>query len=738
MNTTAAPAEPARPAGPGRPPAAAPAAESAGFSAKDILSLLRRRLWLIILLTFLGSIIGSGLWFYTLRTNPKYTSEGYVECRMPGLDDPLSLEQILPRKEIIELQTQSQALRFRSDTFLTNVLQRAAVQETDWFKSFNSRAERKRDLEKKLTASPRRDTYWVIVRMTTRKRDESQIILNEALDQFNNDRKSEAQIQITSDITALEQERDSLAELITRKNSTLAYQNGLLKAPGMQRGISPFQFEINALASERLRLQNVEIELNSLLEQIQRDAQQGVVSPEVQFEISNDPLVREHQRRIAVFTEERERLLNKFGVEHEQIKAIDAVMAINQRNLEQRQLELTQNYSQAQVGNIARQIQESQKMRASVEEQYQTVSRKQSEEERTLLQIETLESEIEDLNVRLQQYDKSINDFRTVSRGNRIVNTSIIHGEIPLEVSFPRWQVFIPGGFMLGFMLSVGLAFLLEFLDDTVKSPVEATRLYPSPLLGMIPLEEEMEDDMTQLARVVSHQPHALLSESYRQVKTNLLFTAPSEELKTLLVTGCAADVGNSVLASNLAFSLVNEEKRVLLIDANFYRPALGQIFPSEKAGDGLSNYLVGQADLQQIIQASGSKNLDLIYSGPKPPNPADLLKSKRMQTLLQEQRQKYDLIILDGPPALVVSDSRLLAGQVDGTVGVLKAHETPRGVVHRMLREYRSPQIKVLGLVLNAVRPRTGGYFRKAFATYYDYIGSDESAAAQKDERAS
>ena len=131
MNTTAAPAAPARPAGPGgRPPAVAPAAEAPGFSAKDILSLLQRRLWLIILLTFLGSIAGGGLWFYTLRTNPKYTSEGYVECRMPGLDDPLSLEQVPTRKDIIELQVQSQALRFRSDTFLTNVLQRAAVQET--------------------------------------------------------------------------------------------------------------------------------------------------------------------------------------------------------------------------------------------------------------------------------------------------------------------------------------------------------------------------------------------------------------------------------------------------------------------------------------------------------------------------------------------------------------------------------------------------------------------------------
>jgi len=246
-------------------------------------------------------------------------------------------------------------------------------------------------------------------------------------------------------------------------------------------------------------------------------------------------------------------------------------------------------------------------------------------------------------------------------------------------------------------------------------------------LLGVVPEYDEAELGEVQVEKIAWEHPQSVVSEAFRQVRTNLHFSGPAENLKTLLVTSATPEGGKTTTAANVAATLASEGKRVLLVDGNFHRPALNRLFGREGAPRGLSNVLVGHNTVADVIHASGVEGLDVVDAGPTPPNPAVLLRGKRMQDFLSSQREHYDLVIIDGPPALLVADARILASSVDGTILVVHAGETSRGIVHRMLRELRTDKVNVLGVVLNAVRAEKGGYFREAYETYHRYVASEK-----------
>jgi capsular exopolysaccharide synthesis family protein len=203
--------------------------------------------------------------------------------------------------------------------------------------------------------------------------------------------------------------------------------------------------------------------------------------------------------------------------------------------------------------------------------------------------------------------------------------------------------------------------------------------------------------------------------------------------LKTLLVTSGAAGDGKTSVAVNLAMTFVAEDKNVLLIDANFWRPSLHAMFPAQGRGAqgqnqdersefGLSTLLSGLCGYQEIIRASDIEGLSVIDSGPLPSNPAELLGGPQMEQLVKHQRQTYDYVIIDGPPVLLVSAAKMLAKVVDGTVLVFNADATRRGAALRTIRELREINATVVGCVLLAVRAMKGGYFAESFRSYQEY----------------
>lgn len=211
--------------------------------------------------------------------------------------------------------------------------------------------------------------------------------------------------------------------------------------------------------------------------------------------------------------------------------------------------------------------------------------------------------------------------------------------------------------------------------------------------------------------------PRSPISEQYRTLRTNLEFSSVDKALKTMLVTSSSPGEGKSMTTANLAAVYAQQGKKVLLIDADLRKPTVHYTFRLDNLR-GLSNILVNEAKLEETANSTGIDNLDVISSGPIPPNPSELLGSRRMQLLLEEASSLYDLIIFDTPPVLAVTDAQLLANIVDGTILVIRSGRTEYELAIKAKEALEPATAKLLGTVLNDRD--------KSSTTNYYYYGAD------------
>lgn len=218
---------------------------------------------------------------------------------------------------------------------------------------------------------------------------------------------------------------------------------------------------------------------------------------------------------------------------------------------------------------------------------------------------------------------------------------------------------------------------------------------------------------------VTQKNPKSIVSEQFRTIRTNINFSMPDKELKTLLFTSAAPGEGKSTASANTAVVFAQEGKKVLLIDGDLRKPTTHYTF-SRMNATGLSNLLTRQWELDDIIQQTDIEGLDLITSGPIPPNPAELLGSKTMETLLEKLKEKYDLLIFDAPPVLSVTDAQILSNKCDGTILVLNAGTTEKDSILKAKESLESSQANLLGTILNNFVLQKDHY-------YYQYYGNAE-----------
>lgn len=205
--------------------------------------------------------------------------------------------------------------------------------------------------------------------------------------------------------------------------------------------------------------------------------------------------------------------------------------------------------------------------------------------------------------------------------------------------------------------------------------------------------------------------PKSPISEQFRTVRTNLQFAAVDEELRSMLVTSSSPSEGKSMTTANLAVVNAQQGKKVLLIDADMRKPTVHYTFRLDNL-HGLSNILVGEGTLQTATFASDVDNLDILSSGPIPPNPSELLGSKRMARLLQEALEIYDLVIFDTPPVLAVTDAQILANLVDGTLLVIRSGQTHLEAATKAKEALMPAKARLLGTVLNDREKQASNYY--------------------------
>ena len=298
----------------------------------------------------------------------------------------------------------------------------------------------------------------------------------------------------------------------------------------------------------------------------------------------------------------------------------------------------------------------------------------------------------------------------------------------PVEPNVPRNLGF---AFVLGLTSGIGLAFLLEALDNTVRTTEQAHLISGLASLGMIPLGSRSAREGSNPKRLViatskeavelvtQVRPQSQMAESYRALRTSLLLSNLGAPPKVIMVTSALPQEGKTTTSINVAVVLAQKGVRVLLIDADLRRPSIHKTL-GMAPHSGLSNVLTGSTSIEQAItHTSILPNLDVLTAGTPPPNPAELLASTNMRDLLAQLREQYDHIVIDTPPSLSVTDAVVLSPRADAVVLVIRSGQTTKQALRRSRDILTQVNAKVVGVLLNAVDLRSPDYYY-----YYEYQG--------------
>lgn len=228
-------------------------------------------------------------------------------------------------------------------------------------------------------------------------------------------------------------------------------------------------------------------------------------------------------------------------------------------------------------------------------------------------------------------------------------------------------------------------------------------------------IQDQTSGFMNQRRQILNENSNFIVKEAYKSLRTNIRFYVRDKECKRFCITSATAGEGKSITLLNLAISIAEAGQKVLLIDADLRRPALGRLLV-EKAAPGLSNVLAGQAEAKESIRTELYPNLDVLLSGDIPPNPSEILSSEKMQELIEQMSQEYDYILVDTPPVGVVSDACIVANLLDGVLMLVWQGRTKKDAVRQAVNNLQLTGAKVLGFVLNGVVLEK----KKAYGYYY------------------
>lgn len=365
----------------------------------------------------------------------------------------------------------------------------------------------------------------------------------------------------------------------------------------------------------------------------------------------------------------------------------------------------------------------------------------------------SLKIEVENIRNLLEHLTRKEKESMLSARleGLQTSNIKIVdRAEVPGGPFAPNKRRTLLMALFLGLGLGFAIVFALHYLDNSVKSPEDVEKLLRMPALGFIPdtlvaskntfyhpyyserKTPESETKPRDVELINLREPESTVAEHYRYIRTSLLL-APDKPPKTIVATSALPQEGKSATIINLAVAFAQQGKKVLAVDCDLRRPRLHKVFRLKNT-TGLTSFLVGRSKIEDVIyRHNGASNLHVIPSGPVPPNPAELLTSKAMKTLLAKLQETYDHIFIDTPPLLAGSDAILLGEQGDGIILVTRGGKTPRKAIEKARDEIAKFNIKLLGVILNRVNMKKHG------AGYYSYqykYGADadiEEASVEK-----
>lgn len=423
------------------------------------------------------------------------------------------------------------------------------------------------------------------------------------------------------------------------------------------------------------------------------------------------PLIQQFKADVARAQAKVEEMSRRYGDKHPAMIAARSDLSAATASL-QAQVQLVvagieRNYQLAQANeNSLRSSFNSNKA------QIQDISRKEFKLRELQREVDTNRQLYETFLTRLKE-TAATSDMNSANA--RVVDRAIV----PNQASKPRKSLIVSIAAVLAAVLGIGLTLLFEALNNSFKSTEDVESKLNVPVLGVVPLVPKKKRH--EVAHLFEQNANKAFSESIRTLRTSLVLTDLDSPRKIVLVTSSVPGEGKSSIASNLAFSVAHIEK-VLLIDADLRRPTMARNFDFPVGTPGLANLIAGTAKLDECIRTIG--NVDMMPAGMVPPNPQELLSSARLTNILELLKTRYQRIIIDSPPTMAVSDSKLLATSCDALIYVVRAEHTSIPLVQKGMGQLLQNNAPITGVVLNQVDLSKTSKYGYSYSTYYENYG--------------
>jgi capsular exopolysaccharide synthesis family protein len=451
-------------------------------------------------------------------------------------------------------------------------------------------------------------------------------------------------------------------------------------------------------------------------------------------EVQSSERIAKLREKISTLKEREDALLVAYTKEWPEVKKIEAQLKPLQDELQRAPAEVVESMKSRYEAALAREH----KLRESYNQQRGTTTEQTRNQIEMVAMTQKLETKKQYLNT-LQQRLHEL-DVATQDPHNEVSISTL--SRLPKEPIGPTRFRNIAIAFLVSLVAGIGLAFLLDFLDDTVKSIDDVDRYIHLPALALIPASRgdrlrirgiapsptTSGGESTALSMV--DDGRSPIAESYRHLRTSLLLSSAGQPPKTILITSSQPSEGKTTTAINTAFMLAQTGAEILIIDCDLRRPRLHAHFEVPNTG-GLTNWLSGETDLNKLIQSyERQPNLKLLTSGPVPPNPAELLGSEEMRKLLGLLSGRFAHIIIDSPPTISFTDASILSTMVDGVVLVVHGGRSSRAVVRRAKQQLIDVGAHIFGVVLNNVKLETQDYYYAGYYSSYYYSSPHEADA--------
>jgi len=347
-------------------------------------------------------------------------------------------------------------------------------------------------------------------------------------------------------------------------------------------------------------------------------------------------------------------------------------------------------------------------------------------------EINSKQTEISSLQSKLDTMENNYGLLLSNTQKGAINTLTVIEpADLPSRPIGPRKGLSILLAAAVGFVLAACEAYLLEFLNDTMKSADDVERLFSAPIIGRIFEQIDRKDEENQLfdADDLRHP----IADAFRGLRTNIEITQADRPLKTILVTSPDIGDGKTSVAANLALSLAQRDKEVILLDADLRRPNVHKFFGLDN-DRGLVDLISDGAAISDVLQFKKDRKVGVLTSGEPPLNPTEILSSKKMDQLLSKLQETADVVIIDGPP-FIVADAMVMASKVDGVVVVVRPGHTRRSLALGALEQIKLTGSKVVGVVLNRIPLHGADYYagKSYLYTYYSSTYGDALEGREK-----